>query len=118
MIGFRKKMDSWLQGVSSVLDLSGTAQLTRARDNVRENVWNALGRDFQAVGRDMDYALISGFDSLCLEDRKRVIRAASRGRENMPMPTREMFSHDRTVDPSSIDSMSRTNEQKDIARNA
>lgn len=119
MTGFRKKLESWLQGVSFVVDLSGASQQARATErNSRESIWNAIGQDFQAVGRDMDSALQSGFDSLCLEDKKRVIRAATRSRGNARVSSRDMFSHDRTVDSSPIDSMSRTNERRDDAANA
>ncbi len=93
MAEFRKKLESWLQGFSSVLDLSGSSQQARATENTRESIWNAIGQDFQAVGRDMDSALQSGFDSLCLEDKKRVIRAVRLNRMGQGHPAPRNLGH-------------------------
>lgn len=74
MTGLRKKLESWLKGAASIIDLSGASHGSPSAGYTRENIWNAIGSDFQAVGRDMDCGLRSGFSLLSPEDQERLVR--------------------------------------------
>lgn len=117
MTGLRKKLESWLEGAVSIIDLGGASHRSSSAGYTKENIWNAIGSDFQAVGRDMDCGLLSGFSLLSPEDQKKIVTMAAREQGNGQVSARDIYSHDRTVDSPPIDSMSRANEQRDNAQN-
>lgn len=74
MTGLIKKLESWLEGAVSIIDLGGASHRSSSAGYTKENIWNAIGSDFQAVGRDIDCGLLSGFSLLSPEDQERLVR--------------------------------------------
>lgn len=65
-------------GAVSVLDLSGDAKpfeaLTDCRTRRFEGSWDAIGRDFEAIGRDLDAAIVRYFETLPRERQMSLLR--------------------------------------------
>jgi len=74
MTGLRKRLESWLESAVSIIDLGGASHASSSAGYTREHIWNVIGSDFQAVGRDVDCGLRSGFSVISPEDQERIVK--------------------------------------------
>lgn len=72
-----RKLLAYATGAASILDLSGDdaefRELLRPRQRAQTD-WEAIGRDFEAVGGYLTKAMVSYFEGLPQEKKREILR--------------------------------------------